>query len=717
MSIIEQAKEYVLNGWFIFPAFSIGEDGKCTCGADNCADAGKHPSIQKGVKGASRDLKQVEEWFQDERHNICIATGKESGITVFDIDIGEGKFGAESWADAISEIGEPVTLMAKTGSGGMHVFFKYNSAITTSSNYLGKGVDTRNDGGYIIAPPSRHRSGGVYEWINPGVDITDVPSALTKRKETRGRPRNDDMYRGKYSIEQVKGMLDAIPSDDRDVWRNVGIILGREFKRSDEAWIAYIEWSDKWEGKKGRSHDAIMREAFYEISQIKGDKELTIGTIVKLALDHGWAPKKGEVPHNHFVYYAPGNHYIYRPATTFWVAAAVDAAVSPINDNGKIVPASEWLKQNMLATSMTCDPSTADDFTKGVDCVHGELIDVPGAALYNTYRRPNQKLGDAKLATPFLNHVKNIFRKEGDADQFLDYMAHRVQKPWEKPRFALLIAGEQGVGKDTAIEMCSPGIGAWNIANIEPAALDGQFNEYVAATLVRINEAANLHEMSKWAFNERAKVLIAGLPDYQIVNPKYGSKYGVRMFCGVIITTNHLASGIYIPADDRRYDVISSATLEETGFCDDQIRANYFDELWGWFFDGGNAHIAAYLNERDITKFSPNNGQRKTDAHRLVVASGMSSDNWADDALADLGEPNIVRADWITKRAVANGEKEADVKRKLGNALGRIGYVFHRNPNATDGRWKIDGKKLTVYIKGTPPTYGELAEALKDEPF
>jgi Bifunctional DNA primase/polymerase, N-terminal/Family of unknown function (DUF5906) len=699
--MLKEAIEYVNRGFYIFPLHSIREDLQCTCGAVNCSDAGKHPRVSRGLKEASRDLAIIEKWFGEgsEPSNIGIVTGEVSGITVIDIDIGEGKFGAESWAEAIKDHGEPDTLMSKTGSGGMHVIFSYNSALKTSVNTLGKGVDVRNDGGYIVAPPSLHRSGEKYEWLNPETPIAILPSHLSRRKETRGRKRKDDMYNSKYSLEQVASMLESVPNDDRDLWRSVGIILGRTFHRIDEAWEIYNAWSEKGQNKKGRNHDSIMREAFYELSQISSEKELTLGTIVKAAIDGGWSPKTGEVPIGNFIYYGPGNNYIYRPTISYWVAAAVDAAVSPVNDDGKIIKASEWLKKHQLVTSMTADPSIEDDYTRGKDCRNGEVVTMAGAALFNTYRPATIELGDARLAKPFIDHCFRVFNKFGDADQFLNYMAHRVQKPWEKTRFALLLAGEQGVGKDTAVEFCCPAIGVWNVASIEPSSLDSGFNEYAAATLIRISEAANLAEMTKWAFNERTKVLIAGNPDSTSINPKYGQKYTVRMFNGVIITTNHLSSGIYIPAGDRRYDVIECATMQEMGFTTEEKMRAYFGELWEWFIAGGDTHTAAFLSERDISGFSSSNGQRKTEAHKTVVAGGMITDHWLDDILCEMNYPDFVRADSALTAAENSGMKIAEARGKLSNAMSRLGYSQHRNPSSQEGRWAVNGKKFIVYVK------------------
>lgn len=711
--VYRAAVAYIERGWMVFPLHSVvrQEDGTmlCTCGSKTCTDAGKHPlEASTGLKSASKDRAKIDEWFGDRDgppRNIGIRTGMVSGITVIDVDTGPGKAGAESWAEITREHGETPTLTSVTGSGGMHLVFAYNSALKTAANVLGPGIDVRNDGGYIVAAPSLHRSGKHYAWIDWREAPAMLPPHLSKPKSKRGRRKKDEHYKSKYSIEQVRRMLTYVDAGDRDLWRSVGIILGREFSVSDEAWQAYFEWSETWGGRKGRNHDEIMREAFYDLSQQESESKLSIGTLVRAAMEGGWAPEAGEVPIGHFVYYGPGNNYIYRPTMSHWSAQAVDAACSPVNVDGALVAASKHLQSTQLVTSLTTDPQLEEDYIRGKDARDGELIEVPGAAVFNLYRKPTIELGDARLAGPYLDHVHRVFNKaepnlKSDADQFLDYMAHRVQRPWEKPRFGLLLAGEMGTGKDTCIDMAAPALGHWNLANISPEAFESNFNEFYAATLVRISETSNLHEMSKWAFNERTKVLIAGNPDYQTINPKYGEKYTVRMYCGVILTTNHLASGIYIPPGDRRYDVIESATLAEMGLADEVVKSQYFEELWAWFNEGGAAHVAAYLHERDVSQFKAGTGQRKTAAHASVVAAGMVGDAWLQDVLDQLGTPTVVRADWILELATQDGAmKTAEARGKLSMAIGRAGYMLHRNPQIADGRWKFNKKQVIVYKK------------------
>ncbi len=720
-SAFTAANLYIKLGWFIFPVHSVDGTGRCTCGTPNCSNSGKHPATPHGFKDATIDPAQIKRWFGPKTppRNIGIVTGKVSDLTVIDKDLGPGKMGDESWQTLIKDHDEPNTLKARSGSGGLHLLFKYCPDLKTGNNRLGTHLDVKNDGGYITAAPSRHKSGGRYEWMNWGTPLAPLPAYLlphpADQSVKRGRPRQDDPMRQVYTLGDVAEMLKVIPSDDRDLWRSAGIILGREFKRSDEAWALYVEWSDKWEGEKASNHDKVMYEAFHEISQQRADKELTLGTIVKLALDHGWVPTKtgAEVPKTNLIYLAPENAFLNLITQQCWTAKAVDTRVAPVNVDTNLMPASQWIQRNQAATSITCTPALPEGLTSGFDCFRGRMVLSKGGAVFNLYKRTMLKPGDAKLAGPFFQHCTLLFNKPGDAEQFFNFMAHRVQQPEEKPRFALLIAGDQGTGKDTAVDFCCPAIGSWNVASVNPGVFDSAFNEFSSATLIRINEVANRQDLNKFAFNERTKVLIAGNPDEAEINPKYGKKYSVLMHCGVVLTTNSLL-GIYIPPDDRRYDVLLCATLAEMGLADDTIRRTYFERLWGWFLDGGAEHVYAFLLERDLTKFSASQGQRKTDAHKMTVQENLTSDEWFADALEAEENPSLFRGDLILERARINGETGLGIKTKLAHAAERAGFIKYRSP-LKDGRWKsADGWKCSVFIKqGTvPPTKLALKELL-----
>lgn len=175
----QAAVEYAERGWLVFPVQGIRKDGSCSCGRPNCPNPGKHPGTSKGLHEATTSREKIDLWWTRwPLANIGIRTGRESGLVVLDIDPGHG--GEESLSELETEFGPiPETVEVITGSGGRHLYFKYPQNVERIKSMAGirPGIDIRGDGGYVVAPPSRHKSGRTYEWEalhHPD----DVPIAL-----------------------------------------------------------------------------------------------------------------------------------------------------------------------------------------------------------------------------------------------------------------------------------------------------------------------------------------------------------------------------------------------------------------------------------------------------------------------------------------------------------------------------------------------------------
>lgn len=154
----------------------VGPDNyTCSCGkGGKCASKGKHPKNnewQKAPRMSGPDIQGA--WDNERPPNIGIATGDESGMWVVDIDPKNG--GMESMAALVAEHGRlPETWTAKTGSGGYHYGFTMPEGISlkNTADRIGKGIDTRANGGQIVAAPSRTDK-GVYTVIK---DVPPVPA-------------------------------------------------------------------------------------------------------------------------------------------------------------------------------------------------------------------------------------------------------------------------------------------------------------------------------------------------------------------------------------------------------------------------------------------------------------------------------------------------------------------------------------------------------------
>jgi hypothetical protein len=162
-------------GWRVFPCYWIKANGKCSCGEDCGKDAGKHPitaapkqkskSAPKPARwDATTDLVKIRGWFKRwPNANIGIAMG--NGVAGIDIDPRHG--GDANLTRCVAELGAlPSGHVANTGGGGQHILASVPAGvkIPNLNSKLGKGIDIKGDGGYIIAAPSNHHTGGRYTW-------------------------------------------------------------------------------------------------------------------------------------------------------------------------------------------------------------------------------------------------------------------------------------------------------------------------------------------------------------------------------------------------------------------------------------------------------------------------------------------------------------------------------------------------------------------------
>lgn len=161
---LQAALDYAKRGWLTAPLHWIVK-GRCSCGKEDCHSPGKHPLTQHGLKDASKNAHQIRKWWKMwPEANVAIITGKESGLVVLDFD----DKGQGVQVDELQRKGKgnlPHTPQADTGGGGRHYFFSYNGTrIRNKANLLDLTIDVRGEGGYVVAPPSRHISGGKYVW-------------------------------------------------------------------------------------------------------------------------------------------------------------------------------------------------------------------------------------------------------------------------------------------------------------------------------------------------------------------------------------------------------------------------------------------------------------------------------------------------------------------------------------------------------------------------
>lgn len=182
--LVDAALRYADDGWQVFPLYGV-VNGRCECGT-KCGSPGKHPRVAWQAE-ATTDPEVIETWWTNwPNANIGVATGPRSGIYVVDIDnkasveaspgvlIGAGDNSIRLKEQEIGRL--PQTRTVSTGSGGTHLVYTYPNTEDPLTNRSGvlNSVDTRGDGGYIVAAPSLHISGNRYRWVESDEPIADL---------------------------------------------------------------------------------------------------------------------------------------------------------------------------------------------------------------------------------------------------------------------------------------------------------------------------------------------------------------------------------------------------------------------------------------------------------------------------------------------------------------------------------------------------------------
>jgi len=185
--LLNAALGYAALGWRVFPircpvftAFGV----RCSCNKKDCRNPGKHSHILKFQSAASTNHTAIEGWWKEwPDANIGIVTGRTSRIVVLDVD--PRNDGDESLGKLTQLHGAlPETVTAVTSGGGSLDRDAY------------PGLDIQADKVCVVAPPSRHKTGEKYRWVEGlephCTEMAPLPSWILREitGASKKRPRN-----------------------------------------------------------------------------------------------------------------------------------------------------------------------------------------------------------------------------------------------------------------------------------------------------------------------------------------------------------------------------------------------------------------------------------------------------------------------------------------------------------------------------------------------
>jgi len=188
---LEYALRYIEKGWSIIP---IKPKSKLPM-----MDSWKLHQEMRLTKAQAQKI-----WGDTPEAGIALVCGEISGVIVVDID---NKGGTPDHGLTL-----PMTLCAKSGGGGQHIFYKWRKGLIGAKVGFRKNVDIRSDASYIIIAPSVHPSGNEYEWIiDENEPIAPAPEWLeTKNQDDYEKDKTDweEFFKG-HKGEGVRNMSAA----------------------------------------------------------------------------------------------------------------------------------------------------------------------------------------------------------------------------------------------------------------------------------------------------------------------------------------------------------------------------------------------------------------------------------------------------------------------------------------------------------------------------
>ena len=451
---------------------------------------------------------------------------------------------------------------------------------------------------------------------------------------------------------------------------------------------------DKWDHHRNYLYDTILN-ACAACARVDGDKP---------------APSASNAPDDSqlvdFLAYLPAHTFIHLPTRQIMQAQAVDKSLRRLKPSLGTTP-TQWLCENAPIHQMSWQPGYPE-IIEGMKIVGGSVVRDSKCRTYNRYT-PTNAVATREEVSLWMNHVKLLYPE--DADHLLSWFAFKMQNAGKKINHAIVLGGGQGIGKDLLLSPVRYGAGAGNSAEINPPDFFSDFHPFVESTLLIVNEARDMGDADKFKLYDTMKRYIAAPPDTLTCNLKHQAAYDVPNVMGVVITSNRKLNGLYLDPDDRRHYVAWSSAERQT--------PAYYEKLVHWLEHGGKQAVYGYLMALDVSAFKPAAPPPKTEAwHAVIAAHGNPDDTVLTDMLTEADGQRvqiITAAGLVTRAAFAQSLPQlSQSPRKIPQMLERVGYTRVSNPDARDGRWRINGgvgRKDTVYALADIPHSDRLTMA------
>lgn len=249
---------------------------------------------------------------------------------------------------------------------------------------------------------------------------------------------------------------------------------------------------------------------------------------------------------------------------------------------------------------------------KLVDYVPGDqrlIIDHNGTLVLNSWRAAGVSAvnGDCSVIQ---QHFAYLLPNHDERNWFYKYLAHLLQKPSVKIESAIMLIGGQGVGKSFVAKLLRQLFGEANVFVDDCGLHASDYKQSLGNRQVLvIEEMATAH---RWEVSNSIKPWVTA--EKVLASDKFVRSHTVRTPRGIFIFTNH-AVPASLEKDDRRNAIFRIDAPQQS--------QPYYELLWnvGLKQDGC---FRAWLEEMDISAWSPNSRPPMTEAKREIILSSRT---------------------------------------------------------------------------------------------
>jgi len=471
----------------------------------------KLPYISDFKNKATSDEEQITKWFtQNPNLNVAISTSsfrKNEHLLVVDVDDKNGKNGSDQIAELemVDGLDFPATFTQYTATGGRHLIYKVSHPCRQGTNVLGRGLDIRAQGGYVVGAGSTI---GGQLYTGNDFEISDAPLWLVEKvgAYTDPRPNSEDRQpvpefgvdaanteRARRTLKLEEGAVEGAGGNEH-TFKVAAKLKDIGLSKEECLELMLEEFNPKCDPPWSESELSRIIKNVYKYGKVEqGARDVKFEEILT-----GEDKILADMNKEYALVYFGGSHSI--------LFETVDEKGHAITHFLQDATFKEKFR-NRIVNRPRERPTTWANLWLNWDGrrEYAGVAFAPGREAKNNYynlwrgftvspismdQATKEQIEGLNL---FLEHARNNICQgnENDYTWLIGYFAHLIQKPYERPLTTLVFKGSKGVGKNALVDRVGYLLGESHYTTVHhPRYLEGQFNAHMEGNLVMVLDEA-----------------------------------------------------------------------------------------------------------------------------------------------------------------------------------------------------------------------------------